>query len=46
MPPKKQEDDAGSAYKPCFVLPIFAGSPTNAREALRKPVNIKKNIDK
>ena len=46
MPPKKQEEDTSASYKPCFVLPLFASSPENAREALRKPVNIKKNIDK
>ena len=44
MPPKKQEEEAAPVVT-WTVLPIFVNSPL-ALEALKKPVTIKKHLDK
>ena len=43
MPPKKQEEENTAPYLVWNVLPVFCGAQS-AIDALKKPVNIKKNI--
>lgn len=45
MPPKKQEEEPSAPIVVWSVLPIIFNSPL-AFESLKKPVNIKKTLDK